>query len=87
MGSHRHEKGQSILEFSFCIIIVVVLIQALIVIFKWSSLDYPERRIAHDQSLVTSIPDNWYSPSAGPLRQLDPDFFESSNELRFFGGE
>lgn len=80
-------QGQTMIEFTFCIIVTILFMHALYVIFKWSSVDFAHRRIAHDETLLVEIDENWSSPAGSPLRQLDENFFQSENNLDFFSGD
>lgn len=80
-------KAQTMIEFTFCIIVAILFMHALYVIFKWASVDFANRRIAHDEALLVEIDENWSSPANSPLRQLDENFFVSENNLDFFSGD
>ena len=70
------------MEFTFCVVIAIMFILAFILAFRWSSLDFANRRIAHDESLVAPINEDWSDPEVdGPLKQLDTEFFNSENKL------
>ena len=61
------KKGQAILEFTFAMIILMLLIYGLIMVFRWVGLDLAERRIQHEMVLT----DN----SLSPQDQVNPDFY------------
>jgi len=86
------KNAQSTLEFSFSMIAILLLIYGCVMIFRWSGVSLAERRIAHDDVLVTVVPDNYvqdlYSfpwggggPTPTPLIQVRPHFYtpESMN--------
>ena len=87
-GCHRYQgrkvnlfSGQVILEFTFCMAIVLLMIFATMMIFRWAGLDLAERRRAHDNSLMTFYPDGDPARrslirSYGPYQQLDPYFYD-----------
>ena len=78
LTANRYHKGQVILEFTFCLIVVLLLIYAVMKAFKWAGVDLVERRMAHDQGLTQTVPDNWHVRQVdGPLRQLDPEFYKA----------
>lgn len=72
----RHDKkGQSFFEFSFAIIMVVLLMVGMVKAFLWSGRDLVYRRQAHERVLTEKC-------DAGPicaLRQLRPVFFTADD--------
>jgi len=59
------DGGQAILEFTLCMIVVLLMIYALAKIFIWTGRDIVERRMSHDASLRSL---------GSQLQQIDPDF-------------
>ena len=51
--------AQVILEFTFCMIIIFLLIYGTVMVFRWTGVDLVERRKAHDSLLVADIAQNW----------------------------
>ena len=47
------------MEFLFSMVIVLLMIYALIMIFRWTGLDLVGRRQAHENKLVTNINENY----------------------------
>jgi len=45
-------KGQVILEFTFCMIVILIMIYGVIKVFHWTGKDIVKRRIAHDAALI-----------------------------------
>ena len=68
-------KGQVILEFTFCMIIIMLMMYGVAKVFFWTGEDFSERSIAHDAVLVTGIVESYLDISSGPLRQVDPYFY------------
>lgn len=62
----RVSGGQVILEFTFCMIVVLIMIFGVTKVFHWTGRDLVERRMAHD-SLLTS--------GGSPDQQIDPFFY------------
>ena len=52
-------KGQVILEFTFCMIIVLLIIFGITKVFIWSGREYAGRSAAHDSALLLSIDPNY----------------------------
>ena len=59
-------KGQVILEFTFCMIVVLLMIFGVMKVFHWAGKDIVERRIAHDDLLFSEV---------SPRDQIDPYFY------------
>ena len=84
--------GQVTLEFTFCLVVVVLLMYGATKALRWVALDLSERRSAHDTLLSTPICGsircdeswkyinftNWDDGSNNsPLNQLDEGFYKS----------
>ena len=72
------KKGQAILEFTFAMIILMLLIYGLIMVFRWVGLDLAERRIQHEMVLT----DN----SLSPQEQVNPNFYRPKKMRTVFRG-
>ena len=84
-GSGKNKRfknhGQTIIEFSFCMIIVFLMAYGLVKIFIWTSRDLIGRGNAH-QSQLTGPALSDYSASnlgLGPLGQIAPTFYYPTN--------
>ena len=80
IGSQRNHSAQVTIEFTFCIIIVLLLLFGTIRAVVWVGQDLAERRQAHDSSLTAPIDDDWgvgFEESSGPLKQLTTDFYDT----------
>ena len=62
------QSGQSMVEFTFAMMATLILIFALLMVFRWAGMDLAERRFAHEDLLT----DNTLRPE----QQLNPDFFK-----------
>jgi len=73
----RLDKGQVVLEFTFCMIIVLLMIFAITKILVWSGREYAGCNSAHDSTLYSSINPNYGSgeEGTGPLKQISPYFY------------
>ncbi len=60
------ERGQATIEFTFAMIITLILVYALFMVFRWAGLDLAERRVSHERLLSDE--------SLRPEQQLNPDF-------------
>ena len=49
------KQGQSTIEFTFAMMVTLILVYALVMVLRWAGLDLAERRFAHDKLLTTSI--------------------------------
>ena len=84
MRPFKHKTAQVTLEFTFSMILVLLLMYGVIRVLTWASLTLAERRVAHEQSLtkrtdVESWRNIYTDPS--PLLQLEPEFY-TANKLR-----
>ncbi len=62
----KKARGQVILEFTFCMVVIMFMIYGLTKVFLWSGADLAERRKAHDKSLTQS--------TGNPESQIHPYF-------------
>ena len=60
-------KAQVILEFTFCMIIILLMIYGVVKVFQWAGRDVAERQIAHENSLIRNVSD--------PRDQIGPVFY------------
>ena len=58
----KNYSGQVTMEFTFCMIIAILLLYGIIKAFMWVGLDLVDRRQTHDETLT--------------LRRTHPDFLE-----------
>jgi hypothetical protein len=63
-----NNKGQSTIEFTFVLVVIVLMTWGLIQIFRWSGMDLAERRWAHDQTILKG---------QTPEEQLNADFYRA----------
>lgn len=47
----KKTQGQSTIEFTFAIIVLLLIIYGLIMVFRWVGLSFAEQRIKHEQQL------------------------------------
>ena len=69
-------RGQVILEFTFCMIIILLMLYGITKVLIWTGVSFAERSIAHDKILIRED----FSPAygrieEGPLKQIDPYFY------------
>ena len=70
------KNAQVSVEFMFCMMIVLLMIYATVMIFRWAGVDLIERRRSHDFLLYSDIQQSYGSFGAGPAKQIDPYFYE-----------
>lgn len=80
-------KGQVILEFTFCMIVILIMIYGVIKVFHWAGMDLVERQRAHEAILIREsiITDPCGIIIFGicfpvtfddsPRQQINPDFY------------
>ena len=61
------QKAQVILEFTFCMIVILIMLYGIIKVFHWSGSDIVERQRAHTDVLLDQ--------SSTPKEQIDPNFY------------
>ena len=81
--AQRHKKlmtrvAQSTIEFTFAMILVLLLIFGLIRIFRWVGMDLSDRRIVHERVLE--------DVSLSPEAQIAPDFYRPRKMGAVFNG-
>ena len=74
-----NHKGQAVIEFTFCMIIILLLFFGCVMAFRWAGVSLAERRAAHDKTIKANLPDNWPDFSASALRQVDKDFYKNNS--------
>ena len=79
-------EGQVILEFTFCMIVVLLMIFGITKILTWSGREYVGRSRAHDDTLYTTIEKDYSSIGEGPAKQIDPYFYTPVKMNAIFEG-
>ena len=76
--------AQVTLEFTFSMILVLLLMYGVIRVMGWVALTLAERRVAHENSLTkqTSV-ESWKNiyKDPSPLLQLEPEFY-TTNKMK-----
>ncbi len=80
-------KGQVMLEFTFCMIILFLMMYAIIMVFRWTGLDLGQRRAAHDAQITTAIVQRYGNIADGPLKQIDPYFYSPTKMNAVWTGD
>ena len=79
--SHNKKDAQVTLEFAFSFIVLLLLLYGAMMAFRWGGVNLAERRISHEEILTRPV-DEWWddeiNPHAGPLGQLEADFYQES---------
>ncbi|MBI4308989.1 MAG: pilus assembly protein [Candidatus Omnitrophica bacterium] len=61
------KRGQSTIEFTFVLVVIIFLVYGLIRVFRWAGMDLAERRFAYEKSFSGNTVEE----------QLRPDFYRS----------
>jgi hypothetical protein len=69
------DNGQVVLEFTFCMIIVLIMLFGITKILVWSGRSYAGCNNAHDETLYRSFKENYKNIENGPSKQIDPYFY------------
>ena len=72
---NKYLAGQVMLEFTFCMAVVLLMLFSLIMVLRWVRVDLAERRRSHDESIVRGSPDDGVTNRMIPMEQLDPFFY------------
>ena len=76
--------AQVTLEFTFSMILVLLLMYGVVSVLTWTGLTLAERRVAHENSLTSRTDvENWKNiyTDPSPLLQLNPEFY-ATNKMR-----
>lgn len=68
-------NGQSMLEFTFTMIVIALLLAGMLKLFAWSAKDLARRRQAHEEILTEPLDG---TGAAAPLKQVRPTFYGAS---------
>lgn len=68
-------KGQVILEFTFCMIVIMLMIYGVTKVMIWTGRDFAGRSAAHDQTLYKHFNPDYGAIGEGPAEQIDPYFY------------
>lgn len=71
----ERSAGQMMIEFTFSMIMALIMIYSVVMVLRWSGLDLAKRRRAHDKTLREDI-DGFSTLNEGPLKQLDSYFYQ-----------
>ncbi len=73
--NHRRLSGQTMIEGTFSVMVIVMLLLSMVKVFFWVGTDLSNRRAAHEQTLISPVP-------AGDIndnyRQIRPVFYEGT---------
>lgn len=73
------KNAQVIVEFTFCMIVVFLMIYALLKIFIWANVGLVSTRAVHDNTLEdNSVVQGYVTIETGPLKQINPYFYRPS---------
>ncbi len=72
------------LEFTFCMLIISLMIYSMMMIFRWVGVDLAERRVANEKSMLKGFGPGGYSTdttggtvfSQSPMVQMDTYFYK-----------
>ena len=68
MKKSKNNKAQTILEFTFCSVVVLLMLWGTMMVFRWAGLDLAARRQAHDATIS--------NPGISPREQVYPVFHQ-----------
>ena len=75
IGKKYQNEGQVFIEFTFCFVVILLMLFSIIMVLRWAGVDLAQRRRAHDETIVRgSVPDG-RTDARVPMRQMDPYFY------------
>ena len=76
----KKNHGQVFLEFTFCFLVLLLLLYGCVMAFRWAGLSFADIRTSHDSALRDqSVDEGWTIADNGPLKQLNPNFYKPRN--------
>ena len=72
LGCTKLCHGQSLLEFTFTMVVAVFILMGMLEIFVWVGRDMSYRRQAHEQTLTEPLTG---TGAGAPLEQIKPTFY------------
>lgn len=84
-----NQSAQVMLEFTFSMVVVFLMLFSTFMIFRWSGLDLAKRRQDHEKSLTAKIEQDYPRDNVvqGPINQLDAYFHQPLRMNAVFMGE
>lgn len=91
MKEKKTKHAQVMIEFTFCMIVLLIMMYSLVKVFQWTGTDLARRRQAHDSFLTQDTGEavhghdkgdstTFYYPRStsteGPFVQLEPNFYQ-----------
>lgn len=67
------QKAQVIIEFSFCMIVLLLMLYSAMMIFRWTGVDIVGRRVSYDNSLFLSVSQDYSVYYDGTFLGPNPD--------------
>lgn len=74
MNDNYSSRGQTMAEFTFSLIVILLMIYGLMRIFEWTGKDQAMRRMSHDALITGKVEHSYDNPGEGPAKQIDPYF-------------
>ena len=83
----KGRRAQAVIEFTFAMILVLLMVYALMSIFRWNGVSLAERRIAHENALIAPIVEGFQDTqnALGPQKQIDPYFYKPKKVRAVWG--
>ena len=84
---NKRSPAQVSIEFTFCMIIIVMLMYGIVKAFRWAGMDLAERRAANDQIFSININEQWETGkinTEGVAKQLVANFYRTKSMVLVF---
>ncbi|MBN1870032.1 MAG: hypothetical protein JW847_05600 [Candidatus Omnitrophica bacterium] len=69
------DKAQVLLEFTFCMVIILLMLYGITKVLTWTGREYVGRSRAHDNVLYQNIDRDYQIIGEGPAKQIDPYYY------------
>ncbi len=66
--NYKTREGQATVEFTFAVVIVMLIVYGLIMVFRWVGLTYAERRYSQQESLIIDNAEEQLKDTKGSYR-------------------
>ena len=73
------QSAQVMLEFTFSMIIVLLMLYALVMVFQWGGKELIQRQKAHEEGLYLEFDPNYNSIENSPIRQMQQGFYNPAS--------
>ncbi|MFH1360155.1 MAG: hypothetical protein ABIJ41_03860 [Candidatus Omnitrophota bacterium] len=85
MKFKNRQPAQVTIEFTFCFVVLLLIIYGCLMVFRWVGLGLAERTEQHQESMTQDVDEYWKTKPDSPIKQVDPNFYHPSDFHFVFG--